>query len=169
MATLRPEDRTTRMETADPSPAGDSSDGIPISTDEADREATPEPVVVEPIAQEPTRKLAPLTLQQKFAVLWLLESAALIARVPLEVEMMPAVNPTGVHLFSSDWRALSRWLRELAATGFRKVRLDLALPVDLYESGLFLLTSVAQTVPLIKNRVIEAGAREYVYLPFRED
>jgi hypothetical protein len=180
--TLRPDDRTERVAVPNESDDGDSSttepnevdagesNGIPVASEGADSAITPmPPAVVAAPEMEPTQQLAKMTLRQKYAVLWLLETAAARAGVPLEVELMPADNPTGVHILSSDWVRFSVWLREMHARHWRGVRFDLAVAAELYDSARFLLDSLARTVPQMRNRVIEAGPVSYIYVPVRED
>jgi hypothetical protein len=169
--TLMPDAETSRVDlrVEDLDPA--SSDGIPVMSDDtADDMLLPEVAAVQTVdAPEPTRRLPILSLRQKFDVLKRLQIFAERAQIHLEVELMPSHAPTGVHVLSSHWRRLSNWLRHQSVDRFRKVQIDLVLPPDLYESGLWMRTSVATTVPLLAHRVISSGHVDYVYVPFRED
>ena len=160
-----PTDQTVRMLVPSGYDASDSSDGIPQSSEDCDSAITPLPRSVVEIADEPTRRLPTLTLGQTFAVLWALQTAASGAGLDLEIDPMPAVRPTGVHLWCDDHRSLSSWLLRERRRGFACVRIREVVPDDLIESAMYLLDSLAIGMPLAK--VIDVGHKRFVHLAFR--
>lgn len=169
--TLAPTDRTTRMSTASDDDTGDldpgESNGIPIAADVDDVTLTPRPQAVVPIdGPEPTRRLATLTLGEIFAVLWALQGPAKAAGIDLDIQPFPALEPTGIHLWSTTWLALCRWLKREKERHFCTVPVERILDGDdKIDAGRFLLVSLAETLPLA--RVIEVGPRKFAHWVWR--
>lgn len=148
----------------------DSSDGVPAANDLADSAMTPRPTAVVEVAQaEPTRRLAPLSMRDKVRLFWVLESAARYARVDLDCSPMPAIHPTAIHLWSRDWRRLCEWLAAERRSGWVNVAIDTAVEAEHRETARFVLDSLADGLPLMRNRLISAGPDTFVYVPFREE
>jgi hypothetical protein len=172
----RPDDRTERVfldefQTLDTEPSRSASNGVPILDESIEITVTPSPAAVPvPIdAPDPTRRLVPLTLKQRFMVLQQLQAAADRARVYFDVEPVPIHAPTGVRVFSNHWRRLSKWLKAQDALTFRDVHVDMVIAPEFYDAAIALLKSVATTVPTMSHRAIAAGHVEYVHVAFRED
>lgn len=163
--TLRPDDLTQRFDTSDDRDPG-ASDGIPIADDDLDRALTPLPSNIVAVGPEPTRKLPDLTLGQIFAVLWEVQRVAQRVGIDLEVDPMPAHEPTGVHLWSINHSALCAWLERERGRGFSSIEISRVLPDELLDAGLFLLTSLAQGLPLA--RVIEVGPARFAHWTWRD-
>ena len=151
----------------------DSSDGIPAVNELADSSVTPRPMaaavaqaIVDP---EPTRRISPLSMKDKVKLFWALESAARYARVDLDCSPMPAVTPVAIHLWSRDWRRLCEWLASERRSGWVNVAIDTVMPPEHRETARYVLDSLADGLPLMRNRLISAGPDTFVYVPFREE
>jgi hypothetical protein len=148
----------------------DSSDGIPAVNDLADSATIPAGTAVPGmIAADPTRRLTPLSMRDKVKLFWVLESAARYARVDLDCSPMPAVTPTAIHLWSRDWRRLCEWLASERRSGWVNIAIDTAVDPEHRETARFVLDSLADGLPLMRNRLISAGPDTFVYVPFREE
>jgi hypothetical protein len=159
-------DATVRMLIPSGYDASDSSDGVPVSGEDADSEVQQVPSgIVEMIDSEPTRRLPTLTLGETFTALWAMEGVARRAGIDLEVEPMPAAAPVGVHLWSSDHVALCRWLARERGRKFACVPIEQVLPLDKIEAARYLLDTLASGMPIA--RVISVGAKRFVHLAFR--
>lgn len=165
--TIRP-DQPTLLFDVDPD---DSSDGVPTVDDDVDLSMTPRPSNIVAIDDpEPTRRLAPLTLRQKFAILWALEGPAKAAGVQLSVDPMPEHEPTAVHLWARDWPALCRWLRAERERDFCTVPIERMFHDDLeIEAARHLLRSLADGIPLMRNKVMNVGPESFVLWSLRGD
>ena len=166
--TSRPDHPTMQLDLSD---CGDSSDGIPISSDDSDAALTPLPSNIVAVTEpEPTRRLAPLTMRQKFAVLWALEGPAKAAGIDLSVDPMPEHEPTAVHLWARDWHALCRWLRVERERDFCTVAVERIFDDDAeIEAARHLLRSLAEGIPLMRNKVMNVGPESFVLWSLRDD
>jgi hypothetical protein len=159
-------DATVRMLIPSGWDASDSSDGIPVSSEDADSEVQQMPSgVVEMIEAEPTRRLPTLSLGKTFAILWALQAAASEADLDIEIDPFPLHTPTGVHLWCSDHVSLCRWLTRERGRRFACVRIREVVPDDLIDAAMFLLDSLAIGMPMAK--VISVGHKRFVHLAFR--
>lgn len=154
----------------------DSSDGIPVvANDDADAHfSIPQSVPISIEAPEPTSQLMPMSMSQKFALLWAVETGARYAKkrepkyenVDCEVDQMPEHDPIGVHLWSRDFKAFAGWLSDQEKVGFRDIPYQQALPDEVLPTAAAILKGI---VFKLKARigVISIGPTEFVYLPFR--
>ena len=174
MTTSAADNATLRIQIPWGDDPSDSSDGIPAAAGElADSAMTPRPMSVA-VAQaivdpEPTRRLPSLGMKEKVKLFWVLESAARYARVDLECSPMPAVNPTAVHLWSGNWRRLCEWLAQEKRSAWTNVAIDSVMAPEHREVARYVLDSLADGLPLMRNRLISAGPETFVYVPFREE
>lgn len=169
-------DATVRMLVPAGFDASDSSDGVPIQNDDSDVQLPSVKEILSVREERDERKrsqrhtartvqLPLLSLGEIFAIMWELEHAARAAGVDLEANPMPAHQPTGIHLWSTDHTALCRWLAHERSRHFVCIALERVIVEEKIEAARFLLESLATGMPMA--RVIGVGPRRFVHFVFR--